>query len=203
MISLALENYHAEYQAYPPAVTYDANGRAMHSWRVLLLPYLDAAEVYARYRMDEPWNSENNLRIEDVGGLIFSCHGKQRTTDTDFLAVTGPNTAWPDHDSRKHDDFANGGRNTIMVVAELGAGIHWMEPSDLSLQHCLESWNKDADRARCRDMLVIFADGEDCVICSGTNADVLSAMLRLDNKMHIRRSFEQSRGCVRFEFSTD
>ena len=41
-IQLALSVYADEHGAYPPAFVADASGRRMHSWRALLLPYLDA-----------------------------------------------------------------------------------------------------------------------------------------------------------------
>src|SRR4051812_3837711 len=38
-IALALHNYHDAYGTFPPAYIADQNGRPMHSWRVLILPY--------------------------------------------------------------------------------------------------------------------------------------------------------------------
>src|SRR5204863_3233790 len=40
-IALALRQYEAEYHALPPAYTVDADGKPLHSWRTLILPYLD------------------------------------------------------------------------------------------------------------------------------------------------------------------
>ena len=40
-IALALNNYEQEYNALPPAYTVDADGRPLHSWRTLILPYLE------------------------------------------------------------------------------------------------------------------------------------------------------------------
>ena len=37
----------------------------MHSWRVLLLPYLDQLELYNAYRFDEPWDGPNNRLLAD------------------------------------------------------------------------------------------------------------------------------------------
>ncbi len=39
-IALALRNYETEYHALPPAFTVDAEGKPLHSWRTLILPYL-------------------------------------------------------------------------------------------------------------------------------------------------------------------
>src|SRR4051812_5995401 len=40
-IAVALQNYSAMYDALPPAYTTDAEGKPLHSWRTLILPYLE------------------------------------------------------------------------------------------------------------------------------------------------------------------
>ena len=40
-IKLAFHNYHSQYGSFPPAYVADANGRPMHSWRVLILPFME------------------------------------------------------------------------------------------------------------------------------------------------------------------
>src|SRR5262245_3382414 len=40
-IALALHNYDATYGSLPPAYIADASGKPMHSWRVLILPFLE------------------------------------------------------------------------------------------------------------------------------------------------------------------
>ncbi|MFN0054259.1 MAG: DUF1559 domain-containing protein, partial [Planctomycetales bacterium] len=47
-IGLALHNYHDAFNSFPPAYIPDASGRPMHSWRVLILPFLDQAPLYQR-----------------------------------------------------------------------------------------------------------------------------------------------------------
>ncbi|MBT6498149.1 MAG: DUF1559 domain-containing protein, partial [Planctomycetaceae bacterium] len=44
-IMLAMHNYHEDFGSFPPAVVTDDNGHPMHSWRVLILPYLDEAKL--------------------------------------------------------------------------------------------------------------------------------------------------------------
>jgi hypothetical protein len=39
-IRMALRNYHDTYGSFPPAYVPDANGKPMHSWRALILPFL-------------------------------------------------------------------------------------------------------------------------------------------------------------------
>jgi hypothetical protein len=46
-IGLAMHNYHDAHGCFPPAYIPDENGKPMHSWRVLLLPYLELDGVRA------------------------------------------------------------------------------------------------------------------------------------------------------------
>lgn len=39
-IALALQNYHDTYGSFPPAYLADARGKPIHSWRVLILPFM-------------------------------------------------------------------------------------------------------------------------------------------------------------------
>ena len=45
-VALAMHNYHDTYQSFPPAYTVDADGNKLHSWRTLLLPYIEQAALY-------------------------------------------------------------------------------------------------------------------------------------------------------------
>src|SRR4051812_10595310 len=62
-IGIALHNYHADYGVFPPAYVADASGRPLHSWRVLILPYLEQKPLYNRYNFSEPWDGPNNRRL--------------------------------------------------------------------------------------------------------------------------------------------
>src|SRR5262245_44252816 len=64
-IGLALLNYREAYGCFPPPYVADASGRPMHSWRVLILPFIDHAALYREYRFDEPWDGPNNRKLSD------------------------------------------------------------------------------------------------------------------------------------------
>jgi type II secretory pathway pseudopilin PulG len=138
-IGLALHNYHDTFGCFPPAYIADEYGRPMHSWRVLILPYIDQALLYNQYRFDEPWDGPNNSRLADRIGNTFLCpsdpatYGEQRGQMTNYVAILGPDTAWPDSQSVKLTDIQDGTSNTILVVEVAHSDIHWMEPRDLDL----------------------------------------------------------------------
>ena len=50
-IGVALHTYHDAYGSFPPAFVADENGKPMHSWRVLLLPFLDEELIYQTIRL--------------------------------------------------------------------------------------------------------------------------------------------------------
>lgn len=62
-IGLALHSFHATFNRFPPAIVVGPDGKPWHSWRVLLLPYLDERALYEEYKWDEPWDGPNNRRL--------------------------------------------------------------------------------------------------------------------------------------------
>lgn len=64
MIMLALLNYEAANGCFPPAVVHGPDGRPWHSWRVLILPFLEGGfEVYQAYDFSQPWDAEANVAV--------------------------------------------------------------------------------------------------------------------------------------------
>lgn len=135
-IALALQLYHADHGSYPPPFLADVDGKPMHSWRVLLLPYLEQKALYNEYHFDEPWDGPNNRKLHDIVLKIFLCPADDNTTprkaETSYVAVVGPKTMWPGANSSIRDaDIIDGLSNTLLVVEVADSGIHWMEPRDL------------------------------------------------------------------------
>src|SRR5262249_40592874 len=71
-IAVAMDQYHQWYGHFPPAYRTDASGKPAHSWRVLLLEFLDH-ELYAKYRFDEPWDGPNNRKLESRMPSYYAC----------------------------------------------------------------------------------------------------------------------------------
>jgi prepilin-type processing-associated H-X9-DG protein len=136
-IGLAVHNYHEKFGCFPPAFIADENGRPVHSWRVLILPFLDQAPLYNKYRFDEPWDGPNNSKLANAILPIYNCpsddHGgtSNSSTATDYVAIVGGETAWPESGSAAIADIRDGTSNTLLVVEVANSGIHWMEPRDL------------------------------------------------------------------------
>ena len=137
-LTMALHNYHDTYKALPPAYLPDANGRPMHSWRVLLLPFLDQQATYKQYDFSEPWNGPNNRKLANTINLnLFQCPSGPNygsSPMTDYVVIVGPRTAFPGSRSATFDDFQDGRGNSILLVEIANSNIHWMEPRDLNFE---------------------------------------------------------------------
>ena len=88
----------------------------MHSWRVLLLPYLDETALYNAYRFDELWNGPNNRKLLRSMPALYACPSYERAKYTSYVAVVSPRTSWPGSLGRKIDEFKDGTSDTIMVI---------------------------------------------------------------------------------------
>jgi type II secretory pathway pseudopilin PulG len=136
-IALTLLNYESANGCFPPAYIADKNGKPMHSWRVLILPYLEQTPLYQAYDFSEPWDGPKNklLSANCLPQYICPSERKAQDTETNYVAVLGKNTAWPGEKARKPGprDFPGGANKTVMVVEVANSGIHWAEPRDLSL----------------------------------------------------------------------
>jgi Protein of unknown function (DUF1559) len=135
-ILLALHNYHSEFNTLPPAYVADANGKPMHSWRVLLLPYMEQSALYNRYKFNEPWNGPNNITLLNSMPSTFACPSRfsNPTNLTSYVAVTGPGTMFPGAQSTKLADVTDGTSNTLMIVEISNVNIPWTAPVDLDVR---------------------------------------------------------------------
>lgn len=133
---MAVANYYDKYMCYPPPFIADADGKPMHSWRVLLLPFLERDDVYVQYRFDEPWDGPNNRKLADQIPDQFVLHGckKAGNVTTNYLRVVGAETASPADRVLTDQDIKDGISNTLFIVENVDSGIHWMEPRDLDFE---------------------------------------------------------------------
>jgi beta-lactamase regulating signal transducer with metallopeptidase domain len=130
-IGVALLNYHETYKRFPSAVVMGPDGKTPHSWRVELLPFLDAEKVYKRYKMDQPWDSEENLKLVKEGAELFSVPSEPQSDDCGYFVLTGPGTVFdPSAPPSAIRTIIDGTHWTIGVV-EARRSIPWTKPEDI------------------------------------------------------------------------
>jgi predicted Zn finger-like uncharacterized protein len=80
-IGLGLYNFESSYGSFPPAALIGPDGKPWHSWRVMLLPYVDAHATFDAYKWDEPWDGPNNSKLLDQMPAVYA--------DPAYFALTG------------------------------------------------------------------------------------------------------------------
>jgi len=130
-ISLALLFYESAHKHFPAAVIVGPDGKTTHSWRVEMLPYLGREKDYANYRMNEPWDSANNLEVAKAAADPFIVPSDNSTDDCGYFLLTGPSTPFDGKKTTTIRAIRDGTSNTVGVV-EAKRSIPWSKPEDIS-----------------------------------------------------------------------
>lgn len=138
-LSAGVQNYESANGVFPPAALRDASGKSLHSWRTLVLPYMDMKGLYGKFDLQLPWDDPAN-----AAAAATPCEGHQCPLDhrrapmTDYFAIVGPQTAWPASGKRSRKEITDGGANTILLMEAPNQGIDWAEPRDLSFEEAVD-----------------------------------------------------------------
>jgi len=136
-IGLAMQQYQQQHGTFPPGYVSDENGRPKHSWRVLLLPYLDPG-LAGQYNYDEPWDGPNNRRLAGQMPDVFRCPSESpgaapSGNTTSYVVVNSPGAIFDGMNACGLAEITDGIFNTLLVVEAADSNIPWMEPRDLNL----------------------------------------------------------------------
>jgi type II secretory pathway pseudopilin PulG len=139
-IALALLEYESVHHALPPAYTVDAEGRPLHSWRTLILPFLEEQAVYQKIDLSKPWDDPANKAAFDTPISAYRCpSADHQALHTTYLAIVAPNSCLRPGEPRNLSEITDGHDLTLMVM-EVAAdrAVHWMSPSDATEQELLD-----------------------------------------------------------------
>jgi prepilin-type processing-associated H-X9-DG protein len=130
-IGLALQMYHSTRGSFPPAYIADEDGRPKHSWRVLILPFLEQQALYDQYDFDQSWDSPDNQAILHQMPPVFRCSATDASPgNTSYVASLGPGRLFQGATVVTEADIQDGLSNTIAVLEVPNSTVSWLDPSD-------------------------------------------------------------------------
>jgi len=129
-IALAFHNYESAF-AFFPQDEKDAKGKPLLSWRVLILPYIEQDALWKEFKLDEPWDSENNKKLLDQMPKVYAIPGqKAGANETHYRVFAGNGAAFEWVKGVRLIDYTDGTSNTIMV-ATAATAVPWTKPDEL------------------------------------------------------------------------
>jgi len=139
-IAAALNTYARDHGTYPPPVV--TVGKNTHSWRVLILPYLNENALYDLYDFDKPWNSDSNMSLAYRMPAVFQ-NQKQKQgpwgrlgSQSDYVLITGSGTLFPSTGPLSPDQIRDDAGQTLLLVEARLIGkeaISWTDPVDINV----------------------------------------------------------------------
>lgn len=134
-LSLAMHNYHSQHNAFPPARAVDQAGKPLLSWRVLILPFLEANDLYKEFHLDEPWDSPHNKALIPRMPALFACPSKRGGSlaagMTIYKRPVGEAIGVPALKVLPIKEVTDGTSNTIMIVeTPVDQAVEWTRPDD-------------------------------------------------------------------------
>ncbi len=132
-IALAMLNYESATLSFPrPAIT-DKAGKPLLSWRVAILPYIERAGLYEKFKLDEPWDSPHNLALLKEMPANYECpsHARGEPYTTTYRLISGKGALFENGRDVKIADVTDGLTGTLLAV-EAAEAVPWTKPDDLS-----------------------------------------------------------------------
>jgi hypothetical protein len=135
-IVLAMLIHEDAKRSLPSQAICDADGKPLLSWRVAVLPFLEEGGLYEQFRLDEPWDSEHNLKLVERMPAVY---GDPAAPDlaarglTTVQVVTGQGTAFIAPDKATGlGRISDGTSNTLAIVEAMpDHAVPWTKPDDI------------------------------------------------------------------------
>jgi hypothetical protein len=175
-IGLAVHNYHAAYKKIPGPIR-DKNGKALLSWRVAILPFIEEQALYERFHLDEPWDSDHNIQLVGEIGDVFSDPSLPLPEgQTVFRMMAGDETGVKLEGDTRFRDFLDGLSNTIMCMeVSPEHAVVWSNPEPF--QPDMENPVAQMGKAHPGGCHVLMYDGAVIFFTHSIDADLFRAML--------------------------
>jgi hypothetical protein len=129
-IAIAWHNFES-VNGHLPSNQLDDKGKALLSWRVQILPYIEQDELYKQFKLDEPWDSDHNKKLVDKMPKLFApIRVKADAGMTFYQSFVGKNAVIKPGKKTMLATITDGTSNTFLA-AESAKPVIWTKPDDM------------------------------------------------------------------------
>lgn len=191
-IGLAMHNYHATYGSLPGNIVSE-DGKPLLSWRVAILPFIEQLPLYQQFHLDEPWDSEHNIKLIDKMPPIYvhpELQTKPNTTvhQRPIGKEKSPHgeTIMSSDKACRFRDILDGTSMTILTLEALPSeAVAWTKPMDLNVDMNKPTAGIVGDTRV--GFNVLMADGSVRFMANNVDPDLLKALLTRNGMETINR----------------
>jgi hypothetical protein len=186
-IALALHSYADKYGALPPAHTVDAEGKPLHSWRTLILAFLEQERLYRKIDLSKPWDDPANKEAFDTSlSFVYGCPSADLPpTHTTYMAVVLPGGCFKATEPRKFSEITDDHAWTLMVIeVDAKQAVHWMSPTD-SVDLDFLNEKTGTRLSHFGGFQAAFVDGRISFLKADMKPEILRALITIDGKDNV------------------
>ena len=185
-LALASLNYESAYQRFPSGDGPVNKGGPAVSWRVKILPYLEQANLYEQYNFDEPWDSENNMKVAKQMPATFM--NPQSTAEEGYTVYRGVGgvsgvmgvDAEGKSVGRTFGKITDGSSNTILFVeCPDHMAVPWTKPDGGIDPEKVSPWKLQGNYSG--GFSTSFCDGSTRFIATSLGTETFKALLGFDD----------------------
>lgn len=138
-IGLALHSYAETYGVLPPAYTVDHDGKPLHSWRTLILPFVGEPSIYNNIDLTKPWDDPANAEAFKSRIYVYECPSRSAEPGYTTYKANAAQGGCFGQQPKSWSDITDPRGETLMVIeVDQSQAIHWMCPQDASESQILE-----------------------------------------------------------------
>lgn len=183
-IGLAYHLHHDAVGHFPTDIIDKKTGKPLLSWRVAILPYIEQQALYQQFKLDQPWDSEHNLKLAKNLVKVYQIPNQKDAVDaqgnglTHMMVFTGKGSLFPAGKKPKIVEIPDGSSNTILCVESKVPGI-WSKPGDLP-------FDVEKDFPAIDSIVGLTPNGFHALFCDGSVRWIKSSIDRNTMKLLIR-----------------
>lgn len=135
-LMLAMHMHHDAKNSFPAPAIVSNDGKPLLSWRVAMLPYIEQEALYRKFKLDEPWDSDNNKKLIQMMPRTFAPEGENlQPGHTPYVVPVGKQTMFFGPKGGKLGEVTDGTTNTVALIQlPANRAVIWTKPDDLDAE---------------------------------------------------------------------